>query len=262
MSEHQRYEELLSAHALGALDGDEANELERHLAAGCATCEAELRRLSLDLEAIAGSVPPVEPSPEIRARLLDEIGGPRPAPRRPVAPWLLAAAAVLVLAWGGWMLAGMRGRLEALTTQNAALLNQLQGVQVELAATRTELEVLARANSILAAPETGSVVLAGLEGAPEAAARTFVNPVSGMAVFYGYRLPELEPEKTYQLWLIAGGTPVSAGTFGTDPTGSSVHFVDRVENPGAIEAWAVSVEPAGGVPQPTGDIVLMGQIGP
>jgi hypothetical protein len=48
-----RYDELLPAYALGALDGEELRELEAHLAAGCPICALELERLAADLEGLA-----------------------------------------------------------------------------------------------------------------------------------------------------------------------------------------------------------------
>ena len=43
-----RFDDLLPAYALGALDGDELRELEAHLATGCPTCEGERRRLAAE----------------------------------------------------------------------------------------------------------------------------------------------------------------------------------------------------------------------
>jgi len=48
-----RHDELLPAYALGALDGEELRELAAHREAGCATCDAELRRLAAALEELA-----------------------------------------------------------------------------------------------------------------------------------------------------------------------------------------------------------------
>jgi anti-sigma factor RsiW len=64
----------LPAHALGALDGGDGQALQAHLAAGCARCEAELRALRLDVEALAHAVPAVAPAPATR--------GCSPTPRR------------------------------------------------------------------------------------------------------------------------------------------------------------------------------------
>lgn len=48
-----RHDELLPAHALGVLDGEELRELEAHLASGCPVCAAELAQLAADLEGLA-----------------------------------------------------------------------------------------------------------------------------------------------------------------------------------------------------------------
>jgi anti-sigma-K factor RskA len=85
-----------------------------------------------------------------------------------------------------------------------------------------------------------------------------VNPRSREALFYAFGLSPLPQDKTYQLWYIAAGKPVSAGTFAVDPRGTASLRVDRVGDPRSIQAWAVTVEPRGGVPQPTGAMVLKG----
>jgi hypothetical protein len=54
-----RLVDLLPAFALGALDGEELRELAAHLAAGCPACDAELRRLADDLEALALAAVPL-----------------------------------------------------------------------------------------------------------------------------------------------------------------------------------------------------------
>jgi hypothetical protein len=64
-SDHSaRFDDLLPAYALGALDGEELRELQAHLAAGCPACDAELRRLAADMEDLAGvaAVLPEEPA--------------------------------------------------------------------------------------------------------------------------------------------------------------------------------------------------------
>ena len=43
MTEHGEMLELVSVYALGALDGDDLEAFEAHLAAGCEECEQELR---------------------------------------------------------------------------------------------------------------------------------------------------------------------------------------------------------------------------
>src|SRR5687767_2212001 len=64
------YEELVAAHALGALDEEERAGLERHLAAGCPVCGPELAAMGRVAEAIALAPLPVMPRPEVRGELL------------------------------------------------------------------------------------------------------------------------------------------------------------------------------------------------
>ena len=48
--------------------------------------------------------------------------------------------------------------------------------------------------------------------------------------------------------------------FAVGPEGSLARRAARVERPGDVTAFAVSVEPAAGSPSPTGPIVLVGTV--
>jgi anti-sigma-K factor RskA len=70
--DHERWRDELSAYLLGVLDPGEAAELERHIE-GCAECRAELRWLRPAVGTLPESVERVEPSPRLRARLMEEV---------------------------------------------------------------------------------------------------------------------------------------------------------------------------------------------
>src|SRR5215203_1564398 len=254
-----RIEELLPAYALGALDGEDLRELEEHLAGGCAECRGQIDLWQRDLEALADSVAPVEPSEMTRARVL-RLTGAAPAPRR-IPGWLaFAAAALLLLAvWGAAGQFRMGGQVRRLTAERARLATRVEALGREVDQARAEARRAARALQVLAAPGVQSVVLAGLGPAPGAAGHTYVNPRTRDALFYAFDLPPLARDRTYQLWFIANGKPVSAGTFAVDPRGTASLRVDRTVDARDIQAWAVTIEPPGGVPQPTGEMVLMGE---
>jgi anti-sigma-K factor RskA len=245
-----RFDDLLPAYALGALDGEDLRELEQHLAMGCDECRRQIHRWERDLEALAESVDPVEPSETTRARVL-KLASAAPIQRRP--PWRLiaAAAAVALIAIGLWKIVDLQGEVRD-RSREVAILHR------ELLAYREEVRQARQALQVLAAPGVQSVVLAGLGPTPGAAGHTYVNPQSRDALFYAFNLPPLARDKTYQLWFIAAGKPVSAGTFAVDPRGTGTVLVDRVSDVKYIDAWAVTIEPQGGVPQPTGPMVLKG----
>jgi anti-sigma-K factor RskA len=112
--------------------------------------------------------------------------------------------------------------------------------------------------AILSTPGARTVRLAGLDPSPGAIGETFLDPRQGRAVFWAFHLPEPAAGTTYQLWWIGSAGPVSAGTFDVDAQGQGRLEIGRVERPQEIQVWAVTVEPAGGVPQPTGMMVLKG----
>jgi anti-sigma-K factor RskA len=65
--------------------------------------------------------------------------------------------------------------------------------------------------------------------------------------------------KSYQLWLVpADGKPISAGVF-NPVIGQSDHWMMKLPQGIAAKEFAVSLEPAGGMPQPTGPMVLVGR---
>ena len=253
----KRIEELLPSYALGALDGEELRELEAHLAAGCPECSRELDLWNRDFEALADSVPPVMPSETTRKRVLRVAGATRP---RRIPRWIHAAAAALLLLCA-WSVAGqwrLRGEIQSLTAERDRLERQTATLEREAQLAREEARRAAQALQVLAAPGVRTVVLAGLAPAPGSIGRTYVNPQTGNALFYAFELPALPQAKTYQLWLIADGKPVSAGTFSVDGHGTGSLRVDRLADVADIQAWAVTIEPRGGVPQPTGEMVLKG----
>ena len=304
-----RFDELLPAYALGALDGDELRELAAHLAAGCPACEGELRRLAAEVEDLAAAAAELPESlaaeaPEIlggvKRRLLAdlprhprlqplaevsevaevaavtaaaEVAPAEPAafpafaarsgrPGRSALRWVpLAAAAVLALvaAWGLVRQARMGAEIERLRGESRQLAARAEVLERRAAEAEAESVRLARTISILSAPGVQSVRLAGMGTSHAAAGRTYVDVADRQAVFYASGLPALGPDKTYQLWYLdEQDHPTSAGVFAVDAHGKAALVVDQSLPVERIQAWAVTVEPRGGRPQPTGPMALAG----
>ena len=266
-----RFAEMLPAYALGALDGAELHELEVHVAAGCADCRRQLDLLQGDLEELAASVPPLTPLPETRERILRAAAAstvvPFQQPIRPIRPiglmrssrWLALAASVLlvVAVWGVWRQARLAGEAERLQAERDRLAQQVAALDSRLAQTQADNRRLAATLSLITAPGARAVQLAGLGPTPGAVGHIFVNPQARKAICYAFDLPAPAAGKTYQLWWIAAGRPVSAGTFDVDEHGAARLEVDNVEHADQIQLWAVTVEQAGGAPQPTVDAMVL-----
>ncbi|MGH7890079.1 MAG: anti-sigma factor, partial [Thermodesulfobacteriota bacterium] len=79
------------------------------------------------------------------------------------------------------------------------------------------------------------------------------------AFFYSLNLPAIPAGKTYQLWVIADSAPISAGIFNVDNKGDNFMKLEALPSPSTIQKFAVTLEPDGGVPQPTGKMYLIGE---
>ncbi len=259
MSTHEpRYIELLPAYAIGALDGEDLTALEQHLESGCDRCESELSAWRRDVEALAAASPRVQPSEVTRARVM-KLATADQAPRRAngLTRWALAAALGALLV-GGWLHLDLRRDVAEASRERDDSANRLAVLETEIGAARSELAWLQQVSGIAASPGKRLVALAGLVEPGEAFGQALVDPLGHRAVFYAYGLRPTEEGKTYQLWFISNGLPVSAGIFDVDSQGRAVLLVEDVAPVDTIDAWAVTVEPAGGVEQPTGTMVLKG----
>ena len=72
-------------------------------------------------------------------------------------------------------------------------------------------------------------------------------------------LAPLEPGRIYQVWLIEGETPISAGLLNVDSNGQGIVILNPEETIASFDAVGISIEPESGSLQPTGDIVMLGK---
>lgn len=288
-SEHRpEYEELLALYALGALGGDELRQLEAHLRQGCTVCRRQLAERRGETAALAEAVEEVMPSPESRRELLRRlefettghgyavIGDAEPAARRGAsargaddseeegggAPWGWRLAAMLLLAaglgvffWARAVEVGLHDEIAAGERRAAGLVAQLEQQEAEIALLSNRLAATERALATVATAD--QVELAGLGSGGSARGRLYAGESGLLVVVDG--LPAPPAERVYQLWRIAEGRPVSAGLLeSADGTAFLWTGTVGVEEAVAREAevWAVTLEPAGGVVQPTGEVVL------
>lgn len=248
--------DLFAAYALHALPAEEESAVEEYLAAHPEAMN-EVVLLKETAAMLPYGVPPLTPNPQLRVRLMADVYREaladveeRPQAAKPTSldlardrararqrrdiVWPFAAVILLVLAlgFGGWAAAlnrDLTGKDRIIATQSSAI-----------AAAGTTKPIVGTTPNV---PARGEV----LRLANDQAA---VLTISG--------LPSLENGKVYEVWFVAGATPVGAGLFSPNPDGSWSGLVrGDVTNAQAI---AITVEPSGGSPAPTGDIVAKGTL--
>ncbi len=250
MPHSERHEELVALLALGAPLGADAAELERHRAEGCPVCEALLAEGREAATALGASVDPAPPPAELRERILGALGPRRAAPP-PATPWrVFAAAAALLLAAVVFDDARLRRDREELRSRSADLAGRLHNAETALAERTLRARVL----------ESDDMQMMRLGGSgPQSGARGMVywSPKARRGILMAGRLAPLPPDRQYELWVFQNGKPVNAGVFDADASGRAV-FESAPFPEAEAQNFAVTVEPRGGMPAPTGPIVLVG----
>ena len=263
--DHDGLREAAGLYALGALPAGERLLFEEHLST-CDECQRELRALAAVVNILPYAVAQIDPPPALRGRVLAAVGADAShvasavpiSPRRPfaTAAWL-SAAALLVMALGlGAYSMSLRQRVGGLEAQLREAMTRLDRTEQQLAsATRDAARAQVRL-AVLTAPDMKQVDLAGQSPAPRAAGRAFLSRSNGL-LFAASQLPPLPAGRTYQVWFLTPGAPMSAGLIAPDQNGRATAAFD-VPSAAAPTGIAVSIEPSGGVAAPTGAIYLAG----
>jgi anti-sigma-K factor RskA len=228
---HERGRDLAEEYVFGTLSLEDERWVDEHLAT-CADCRRYVDDLRAVADALARSTPPLAAPPELRASLLAATSGQptRVLTRRRWGAWALGAAAAAVIS--GLGVATGLSRYELASTQR------------RLADARTVAAAIADGQRVIRlAPVSGS-----------GPGVVWVKPRSGPPLLYGPNLPPLPPDKTYELWFLAGGNATPAGTFLAN------QVVAGPPLPAGTTALAVTIEPRGGSPKPTGNPIVLGKV--
>ena len=274
MDRHETIGAMLDEYALGQLSQDERRTVETHVRE-CDTCAADLRELAVVMEGLAHSLDPVTPPPALKQRVMSSLASQPQEPartvvepnvvaippkgvkiRRGVHPGWLAAAAVVML--------GLGVALYSVDATRRLLIDDVQEAQAAVADLQRRLDLNAEqadlAVSILTATDMQPVAMSGKENATGSTARAYWSPTRGLLIVAN-DLPMPPPGRIYQVWVIGGGTPFSAGLLGEQGVGRGMLIAPppRGVAPGAVTV-AVTDEPPGGLPAPSGSIRLAGSL--
>lgn len=262
-------EEDLPLLAVGALPEEECAALRAH-AAGCAECAAKLAEERGRAALLALTAPQERPAATIKAELFARIRAE--SKKEEHQRWVVkdaagerSAASTAKPAWWNWVLAPVAAALLI-----AAVVEWRQGrrLEAELADTNHRLvEVMNERQrtelllDVLAEQDTVSVKMTGTADAEKATGMVRYNARKGM-VMYTAVLPPPQAGKIYQMWLVPmTGAPISAGIFAPGAHGTRQMWMAEVPLNTEAKVFAVTVEQAGGVAQPTGPKVLVGVMG-
>ncbi len=225
--------DLLALDAVGALEVDEREALERHVAT-CATCRPVAAQYADIVSLLPAALQPVSPPAGMRRRLMAQVygeatgGTPQPWWRRLVAAIpsnraltaagaLAVAAAVALAIWG---------------------MSERHGSPAPLAYT-----------------------VSGSTAQPSVTGTLTVETTGTQSILTVHGLAAPPADEVYEVWLVpTHGSPKGVAFLSPDPSGGAWTAVVNGSLAG-YETIAATNEPRGGSPGPTGTEVLSGQLG-
>ena len=273
-------EDDLALFALALMPPEEAAYTLAHLK-HCEECRGTVARMQGDLAGYALSAEFHDPAPQARTRLLEAVSQEKklhvapPAAEPVLAPrssnlldreprfevsrrrgpgfvgWAGWALAACVAGFAGWQFHEGLDLREQLAEQTAAT----EQVHTESARAQRVLHALTDPTAMQVALRLPATATAP----PKPEGHASYNAGRGELIFVATHLQGLQPNKTYELWILPeakGAAPVPAGLFKPDVNGNASVVLPELPRNVAAKGFGVTVEAEGGSPSPTLPIVL------
>jgi anti-sigma-K factor RskA len=252
----ERMQEQASLHVLGALSQEEAREFKKAMQAN-PELKAFVASLSVATGALAGTVPLIEPPPQLRAKILAQVGPRQKIIELPVRKFRLAF-------WLSWtlticvallclILIQQDGRLQKQVGAQTQQINNLNQVAQSLQVATNDLQ-----QTVLALRETNRLanlqitMLNSLLSDSKAVAVTLWDNQKQDGVFVVQNLKAIPADRDYELWVIDGNNkPIASGVFQVGESGAIRVNFKPSQLVNAANVFAVTEEVKGGVTSPT-----------
>jgi anti-sigma-K factor RskA len=242
---HDDYKEMIPARALSALDAAEERALNEHLE-NCSECREELEQWQATAATLAVTVDPLEPSPQVRERILSEVR--KETATTEVIPFRSTSRNI-------WRSFGTLGAMAAVVVVTALIVSlivlwrQYQAIQQNLGEAYEFVE-------LVRTPGAAVIELKGTNAAAGATAKVAYDK-TGHAMLLADKLPDVPKGKAYQLWFIVGNNPPMPGkTFSPDETGNGMLKDQMPKEALTSPVFAVTLEPEHGSTSPTSPMYL------
>jgi hypothetical protein len=241
--------------ALDPCDAAQVQPMAEHLAA-CPVCRQEFEDLQTAWSAMASTLTPIQPRPQVLENILARIDGGRlvtvpppryqPSRRERVLSYVVAACVFIGIAAGIWLLSRPTGGAADLAARRAA---------EELAERLGKLQEMER---LLVSKNVRLVALHLQPSAAKAQAYVVWDLAARQWHFYASSLPAPPAGSEYQLWAVpTEGDPVAGPTFtvNAEGLGSAIINVPLFDARTLAKA-VVTLEPAGGSKSPSDTVLL------
>lgn len=263
-NKNNKFTELCTGHVLNALSESEEREFQQLLA----QADEEQLLLYQDLKAAASELatqqPGETPSPSVKNKIMEiaDASYSRGSENATIhkMKWyrLAVAASVLFILTSIGLVMYSSNLWDEVQTKEAMISQQQTTIE------RLESEVQRKEEllTILEARDVDLVMMDGLaDMSPNGYGKVVWDKEGGNALLQVANIPSVPIDKDYQLWFIVNGQPISAGVFAVDDPGRDNFFkIEQLQSSATDGAFAITMEPKGGMPEPTGDMYLLGNM--
>jgi anti-sigma-K factor RskA len=253
---------LLELYAIGLASSEETRQVAEYMNR-YPELRQELDAIEMSLEKYA-QAHAITPSESVKDKIFSKIisdnpaeqgeGGKKiPSPKFTTVPqkiyrippyFKIAAAAMIVFLLGSVVL-------------NYSYYKKYESASKDLQVAQEKIKQNDRANlamkddiSVMSDKNSQPVVLKGTPHAPDALAKIYWMKNTGEVYVDPTNLPAVPIGKQYQLWAIIDGKPVDAGMISTK---QGTYHIQKMKSFGHADAFAITLEIAGGSPTPTMD---------
>ena len=135
--------------------------------------------------------------------------------------------------------------------------NDLQTAQQKLQKQQQLAEAMNKDMDVMTDKNAMPVVLNGTEKSPDALAIIFWMKNTGVVYVDPTNLPQAPSGMQYQVWAIVDGKPLDAGMISIQ---KGIYHIQKMKSFGKAQAFAITLETAGGNPTPKGDMIVQAKI--
>lgn len=170
-------------------------------------------------------------------------------------PWLVAGVLLLVAVGAAVYAANLRNQLQDVELRLVDAVMKIQVSEQQVAVSQAQVNAVRSNLTLMTSADAIELKLTGKGPAADAAGRVFISRTRGV-LFAASKMPPLPADKTFQLWYLTKGAPVSAGLVRSDEQGNVTAAFDVPADLTAPTGFAVTMEAEAGATSPTEPMLL------
>ena len=260
MDHKKKYEDLIALYSLGLLEGDELKELEAYLETGDEECLKLLENCDTVFSNLPYALEDHPLPPELEDKIMDKLDGldqtSSPEKKTFLSDFWKGISPAWLSIGSGLATAAIIFLLYTTLTLQQRLSVQESNMESLIASLEKEEEVM----DYIKNPRVSVINLEGTMSELGSSGRIFWDTNTSRAILMVSNIPELVPGQTYQFWVMEDGDPHDMGTFTVNEKGESMMEIDCMPEDYQKLGFAVTLEPEGGMPKPTGAKYLVGSL--